>query len=46
MNSAYLKIVSALPFTPVKIAELTDDEIEHIDQFIYRAPLKTIFLNK
>jgi uncharacterized protein with HEPN domain len=36
MNYAYKKIHPSLPFNPKKIASLTDDEIEHIDQFIFR----------
>jgi uncharacterized protein with HEPN domain len=36
MNYAYNKIHPSLPFNSEKISSLTDDEIEHIDQFIFR----------
>lgn len=36
LNSAYLKMKSFMPLNANSIQNLTDDEIEHIDQFIYR----------
>ena len=36
MNNAYEKISPSLPITPKKILNLSDDEVEHIDQFIFR----------
>lgn len=36
MNNAYKKILPSLPIKAKDIIKLSDDEIEHIDQFIYR----------
>ena len=36
MNNAYEKISPSLPITPKRIFNLSNDEIEHIDQFIFR----------
>lgn len=36
INSAYKKISSYLPLDENKYKNLNDDEIEHIDQFLYR----------
>ncbi len=36
MNSAYRKIAEKLPFTAQSYFDLDDDEIEHIDQFLFR----------
>ncbi|MDD5460316.1 MAG: hypothetical protein PHG00_01585 [Methylococcales bacterium] len=36
MNSAYLKISVFMPLDANKYEQLTDDEIEHIDQFLFR----------
>ena len=36
MNSAYEKMEPRLPIKPEKVFNLSDDEVEHIDQFIFR----------
>ncbi len=36
MNNAFEKIKPSLPIVPERIEHLSDDEVEHIDQFIYR----------
>jgi hypothetical protein len=36
INSAYLKMSVFMPLDASKYAQLTDDEIEHIDQFLFR----------
>jgi hypothetical protein len=36
MNYAYKKMYPTLPFNSEKISSLSDDEIVHIDQFIFR----------
>ena len=36
LNSAYSKMSEFMPLTPERYKQLTDDEIEHIDQFLYR----------
>ncbi|MCL5030368.1 MAG: hypothetical protein M1480_15260 [Bacteroidetes bacterium] len=36
MNNAYEKIGPSLPITPEKVFNLSNDEVEHIDQFIFR----------
>lgn len=36
MNSAFKKINSSLPLDENKYINLSEDEIEHIDQFLYR----------
>ena len=36
MNSAYEKMEPKLPIKPEKVFNLSDDEVEHIDQFIFR----------
>lgn len=36
MNNAYNKILPSLPISPDRVFNLTDDEVEHIDQFIFR----------
>ena len=36
MNNAYEKIYPSLPITPERVINLSDDEVEHIDQFIFR----------
>jgi len=36
MNSAYEKMIPHLPIMPEKVFKLSDDEVEHIDQFIFR----------
>jgi hypothetical protein len=36
MNSAFNKIKNILPVTSEKVISLNEDEIEHIDQFIFR----------
>ena len=36
MNNAYEKISPSLPITPERVFNLSDDEVEHIDQFIFR----------
>jgi hypothetical protein len=36
INSAYLKMFVFMPLNASKYEQLTDDEIEHIDQFLFR----------
>lgn len=36
MNSAYAKASSLLPLNAAKYENLSDDEIEHIDQYLFR----------
>ena len=36
MNSAYRKLQSSLPITPDRVFKLDDQEVEHIDQYIFR----------
>jgi len=36
MDSAYTKLSPSLPIKPETVNSLSDDEVEHIDQFIYR----------
>ncbi len=36
MNSAYEKMQPCLPITPERVFKLSNDEVEHIDQFIFR----------
>ncbi len=36
MNSAYEKIRPELPIKPERVFKLNNDEVEHIDQFIFR----------
>ena len=36
INTAYLKMASFMPLDATKFQQLTDDEIEHIDQFLFR----------
>jgi hypothetical protein len=36
MNSAYNKMLPGLPVEPQRIFNLSEDEAEHIDQFIFR----------
>lgn len=36
MNSAKAKLAAVLPLTSVGYSALTEDEIEHIDQFLFR----------
>jgi hypothetical protein len=36
INSAYLKMAAFMPLDANKYAQLTDDEVEHIDQFLFR----------
>lgn len=36
MNSAYLKMKSYFPLDKEKYVHLSDDEVEHIDQFLFR----------
>jgi len=36
INSAYQKTVAILPLTADKYTKLSDDEVEHIDQYLFR----------
>lgn len=36
INSAYLKMSAFMPLDANKYQQLTDDEIEHVDQFLFR----------
>ena len=36
MNSAYKKIAATLPLDKDKYIKLSDDEVEHIDQYLFR----------
>lgn len=36
MNQAYEKITPSLPLTGESVVKLSDNEVEHIDQIIYR----------
>jgi hypothetical protein len=36
INHAYHKILPLLPFTKINVDELHDDEVEHLDQYIFR----------
>jgi hypothetical protein len=36
INSAYLKMAAFMPLDDKKFQQLTEDEIEHIDQFLFR----------
>lgn len=36
MDSAYQKIQPSLPITPDRVFKLDDQEVEHIDQYIFR----------
>lgn len=36
INSAYSKIACKLPLTEQSYTHLTDEDIEHIDQFVFR----------
>lgn len=36
INSAYLKMQSYFPLSTQKYSNLSDDEVEHIDQFLFR----------
>lgn len=36
LNSAYEKMNNFMPLSPEKYQQLTDDEIEHIDQYLFR----------
>jgi len=36
MNSAYRKIATALPLDKDKYTKLNEDEVEHIDQYLFR----------
>ena len=36
MNSAYKKIVASLPLDAESYTKLNEDEVEHIDQYLFR----------
>lgn len=36
INYAYRKLMPLLPFTPDKVAVLQDEEVEHLDHYIFR----------
>jgi hypothetical protein len=36
LNSAYHKIQSSLPITRDRVFQLDDQEVEHLDQYIFR----------
>lgn len=36
INAAYLKMALFMPLDAAKFQQLTDDEVEHIDQFLFR----------